>query len=201
MPTGLPRLLPRALACALLLGSVAFVPGTRDAETTREGTKRALIIAISEYGSPPPHPMTGAPLRPYRPLNATNDVALVQGALEQQGFATDDIRVLRDAEADVEGIRAALERLVRDTDRGDVVVLHYSGHGHRITNDNPDEDDEVDGYDEVLVPYGAPDDFYDGYDGSLHIRDDEIGAFVGRLRSAAGSTGPESAATPTRCCA
>jgi len=189
MPTGLHRLLPRALVCTLLLGSVAFVPGQREAEALRDGTKRALIITISEYGSPPPHPATGAPLRPYRPLNAANDVALVQGALEQQGFATDDIRVLRDAEADVEGIRAALERLVRDTDPGDVVVLHYSGHGHRITNDNPEEDDEVDGYDEVLVPYGAPDEFYDGYEGSLHIRDDEIGAFVGRLRSAAGSTG------------
>ena len=97
--------------------------------------------------------------------------------------------MLEDADADAEGIRDAFRRLVRETDDGDVVVLHYSGHGHRLTNDNPDQDDEVDGYDELLVPYGAPDDFYDGYDGSLHIRDDELGEVVARLRRRAGPTG------------
>ena len=153
------------------------------------GRKIALIIAISDYGTPPNHPDTGEPLRPYRTLNAHNDIPLVQGALEQQGFLSEDIRVLRDAEADADGIREAFRWLIRETEEGDVVVLHYSGHGHRLTNDNPDEDDEVDGYDELLVPYGAADEFYEGYDGALHIRDDELGEVVTRLRERAGPTG------------
>jgi hypothetical protein len=155
----------------------------------RDDTKRALIVAISDYGPPPVHPETGEELRGYRALNAANDVPLVRTALERQGFAPENIRVIQDAEADVEGIRNALKDLVRDTDEGDVVVIHYSGHGHRITNDDPDVDDEVDGYDEVLVPYGAPDDFYEGYDGELHLRDDELGAFVLELRRKVGREG------------
>lgn len=182
----------RAPAITKAAGSrhgVSAVEATGSMSVYREDTKRALIIAIGEYGTPPPHPDTGEPLRPYRPLNAGNDVPLIRGALERQGFRPEDIRVLRDADADSEGIRSALRQLVRDTRRGDVVVLHYSGHGHRITNDDPERDEEIDGYDEVLVPYGAPDDFYEGYQGELHIRDDEIGEVVAELRARAGRTG------------
>ena len=176
---------------ALLVGALALAAPLLGAgpHGVEDGRKIALIIAISDYGTPPPHPETGEPLRPYRTLNAHNDIPLVRGALEHQGFLPENIRVLEDADADAEGIREALRWLVRETDDGDVVVLHYSGHGHRLTNDNPDEDDEVDGYDELLVPYGAPDQFYDGYDGSLHIRDDELGEVVARLRRRAGPTG------------
>ena len=150
--------------------------------------KTALIIAISAYGTPV-HPMTGVPLRPYRPLNAKNDVPLVVGALSQQGFEASNMRVLTDSDADAEGIRDGLRWLVDHSAPGDVVVFHYSGHGHRITNDDPDEDEEVDGYDEVLAPYGAPDEFYDGYDGRHHIRDDELGEFLGALRTKVGEEG------------
>jgi hypothetical protein len=153
------------------------------------GRKIALIIAISDYGTPPNHPETGEPLRRYRDLNALNDIPLVRGALEHQGFLPSDIRVIQDADADAEGIREAFRWLIRETDEGDVVVLHYSGHGHRLTNDNPDDDDEADGYDELLVPHGAPDEFYEGYDGALHIRDDELGEVVARLRQRAGPSG------------
>jgi len=72
---------------------------------------------------------------------------------------------------------------------GDVVVLHYSGHGHRMSNDNPGQDEEVDGYDEVLVPYGAHDEFYEGYDGGIHIRDDEVGEVLAELRRRVGPRG------------
>ena len=175
------------LGCALatLIG-VALPPARLAAQ---EGRKIALVIAISDYGDPPAHPKTGQPLRPYRDLNAKNDVPLVRGALLRQGFAPEHIRLLQDAEADAEGIRAAFRDLARDVRPGDVVVLHYSGHGHRITNDDPAGDEEVDGYDEVLVPHGAPDEFYEGYDGALHIRDDELGLLLTTLRERAGPSG------------
>jgi hypothetical protein len=155
----------------------------------REGGRVALVIAVGEYGEAPEHPETGAPLRAYGDLNAGNDVPLVTGALKVHGFSEDEIRVLRDEEADADGIRRAFRWLTRQVDEGDVVVLHYSGHGHRITNDNPKEDEETDGYDELLVPYGAPEEFFDGYDGSLHIRDDELGELLQRLRERAGPRG------------
>jgi hypothetical protein len=184
-----PVRVPRGRAAATALAALLAAWFASPPLAAQEGRKLALIIAIEQYGTPPPHPVTGAPLRAYRKLNAGNDVPLVRGALEHQGFRPADIRVLRDAEADLDGIRTALRRLVRDTREGDVVVIHYSGHGHRITNDNPEEDEEADGFDEVLVPYGAPDDFYEGYDGSLHLRDDELGALIDELRAKAGRRG------------
>ena len=182
--------LRRALARpALLASALACVCAGEGVSQRAEGTKRALIIAIGDYGTPIANPLTGQPLRPYRNLNSGNDVVLVRGALEHQGFLPANIRVVRDAEADLAGIRGALRRLVRDTEEGDVVVLHYSGHGPRIGNDNPEADDEPDGFDEVLVPYAAPDEAYEGYDGSLHFRDDELGEVIAEIRGRAGPRG------------
>lgn len=152
----------------------------------RTPTSRALIIAISDYGSPPPDPLTKAARAAYRPLNAKNDVPLVRGALLTHGFSPENVRVLADSAATRAGILAAFDELVRDAGVGDAVVVHYSGHGHQISDDNGDE---MDGYDEVLVPFGAPASFTEGYKGELHIRDDEVGAFVQRLRRKVGPTG------------
>lgn len=181
---------------AIICGLVAVFAAPRGqaealslAPQSDEGRKLALIIAISDYGDPGLSPVTGEPMRPYRKLNAMNDIPLVRGALEIQGFREENIRVVQDADADAAGMREAFRWLVREADEGDVVVFHYSGHGHRMTNDNPDEDEETDGYDELLVPYGAHDEFYDGYDGSLHIRDDEVGELLARLRQKVGPAG------------
>lgn len=154
----------------------------------KANSKLALVVAISTYGTPT-HPTTGDSLRPYRPLNAKNDVPLVVGALQHQGFEIDNIQVLTDSDADAEGMRKGFQWLFDRAALGDVVVFHYSGHGHRISNDDPDHDEEVDGYDEVLAPYGAPDEFYVGYDGRHHIRDDELGIFLAALRTKVGQEG------------
>jgi len=176
-----------------LLAALATPTGPAEAMSlppqSDEGRKLALIIAISDYGEPGLNPVTGEPMRPYRNLNAKNDIPLIRGVLEIQGFREENIRVVQDAEADAEGFRDAFRQLIREADEGDVVVFHYSGHGHRMTNDNPEEDEETDGYDELLVPYAAHDDFYEGYDGSLHIRDDEVGEFLAGLRQKVGPTG------------
>lgn len=178
------------IALAVLCAGIVPVRGaSAAAPQSDEGRKLALVIAISDYGEPGPNPITGEPMRRYRNLNAKNDVPLIRGVLEVQGFQDENIRVVQDAEADADGIRQAFRWLTRQADEGDVVVFHYSGHGHRMTNDNPDDDEETDGYDELLVPYGAHDEFYEGYDGSLHIRDDEVGEFLASLRRNVGPRG------------
>jgi hypothetical protein len=172
----------RLLALALLASLLAAAPEP----APKDPTSRALIIAISDYGTPPPDPRTQAARKAYRALNSKNDVPLVRGALLEHGFADSDIRVLADSAATRAGILAAFDRLVTESGPGDVVVIHYSGHGHQIADD---DGDEMDGYDEVLVPYGAPASFVEGYHGELHVRDDEVGAFVQRLRRKVGPGG------------
>ena len=179
---------PILSACVGATLAVGVLPTSSFSQSV-EGRNRALIIAISDYGEPGPNPLTGEPMRRYRPLNSRNDVPLIRGALRVQGFRDENVRVLQDRDADAEGIREAFRRLAREAEAGDVVVFHYSGHGHRLTNDNPDQDEETDGYDELLVPYGAHDEFYEGYDGSQHIRDDEVGELLATLREEVGRSG------------
>ena len=141
--------------------------------------KHALIIAIGVYPDPGRYG--------YYSINADNDIALIQGALQHQGFET--IRILQNEQATRQAIIDALDTLARDTNPGDVVVVHYSGHGHQVTDRSGDE---LDGYDEVIVPYGATN--YKGeaartYDGRDHILDDTLNGYVQRLRKEAGPDG------------
>ena len=55
---------------------------------------------------------------------------------------------------------------------GEVIVVHFSGHGQQIADDNHDEADRLD---ETVVPYDAPSRWTTGYTGERHIRDDELG--------------------------
>lgn len=140
--------------------------------------KLALIIAIAGY----PVAETGV-----SPINSDNDVPLLRAALMAQGFDSTGIRVLHDSQATRDGMVSAVrEHLVSQLTPGDVAFLHYSGHGHQITDDNGDE---LDGYDEVLVPFDAPAHPPEGYDGHLHLRDDELGELLDEIQAAVGPDG------------
>ena len=144
--------------------------------------KRALIVAIETYS-----PKSG-----WRDISSGNDVPLMSRALIAQGFDAGSIHVLRDEEADKEGIlRTVRETLIEPSQPGDVVVFHFSGHGQEITDDDPNE--ELDGYDEALVPYDAPESEREvegrEYRGEKHLRDDELADFITTLRRKVGPAG------------
>ena len=101
--------------------------------------KRALLIGINRYQ------IDGADLR-----GCVNDVKDLSAALvEFYGFSKKDISVLTDGAATKKAMEAGIKALVRDSKEGDVAVLHYSGHGSNVPDDN---DDEADGRDEILCP-------------------------------------------------
>ena len=166
-------------------GRSLFSPMSEEEAQTRE--KLALIVAIAEQGEAP----KGA--QAYRRLNGPGaDVVLVSAALQHHGFAPENIMTLHDAQATKEGILEALEGLVDRAGPGDVAVFHYSGHGHQVADDNGEE---IDGFDEVLVPYGAPDyslaseEVQEAYGGEHHIRDDALGVLLDRLTAKVGAEG------------
>src|SRR6266446_6781346 len=144
---------------------VAIVISLSAAARAQDPHKRALIVAISAY------PQAGG----WGRIHSSNDIPLIRSALARHGFAAADIHELTDKAATRTGILRAIQTFLLDPARpGDVLVFHYSGHGQQITDD---DGDELDGYDEALVPYDAPmvpRDAPAGYKGERHLRDDVI---------------------------
>ena len=103
--------------------------------------KRALLIGINKYQIP------GADLR-----GCVNDVKDLSAALtEFHGFKKKDIAVLLDGAATQKAMQAGITSLLRGAKKGDVLVLHYSGHGSNVPDDARNKD-EADGRDEILCP-------------------------------------------------
>ena len=143
-------------------------------ESAERPRKVALIVAIADYPS-----SSG-----WKDLSSDRDLVVMRAALERQGF--DQILELTDRAATRSGLEKAFQRFREKTSPGDVAFFHYSGHGHRITDDDHDEED---GYDEVLVPYGALRKPPADYKGEKHVRDDELGSWLKQLRQRVGEDG------------
>lgn len=140
--------------------------------------KWALIVAIGEY------PESGG----WTQISSANDIPLIQGSLVSQGFPEENILVIRDGEATKTGIIEALNtHLLENVSEGDIAFVHFSSHGQQIFDDNGDE---IDGYDEAIVPYNAGVSYEEGvYEGEHHFRDDELGEIFDRIRERLGSGG------------
>jgi uncharacterized caspase-like protein len=101
--------------------------------------KRAVLIGINKYQIP------GSDLN-----GCVNDVKNLSGALKTYyGFVDKDITTLTDAQATKKAMQAAIKKLIASGKKGDVLLLHYSGHGSNVPDDNGDEADHRD---EILCP-------------------------------------------------
>lgn len=101
--------------------------------------KRALLFGINRYKIP------GADLR-----GCVNDVNNVEKALQKWcGFSKSGIRKITDFRCTTQRMKKEIAKLIGNAKRGDVLYLHYSGHGSNV----PDKDgDEADARDEILCP-------------------------------------------------
>lgn len=98
--------------------------------------KMALCIGINNY------PGTDSDLSGC--LNDVKDWSRVFG---QHGFT---VQKLVDAEATKKNILAAIKQMLSTAEKGDSILLQYSGHGTYVPDKDGDEDD---GTDECLCPY------------------------------------------------
>lgn len=140
-------------------------------------TKRALVIGIGAYPA-------GSG---WATINGDKDIPLVEDILLTNGFLPQDIVVLANAQATASAIRNAFRRLIDQAQMGDIVYVHFSGHGQQVTDLHGDEPD---GLDEAWVPYDAQLAYVKGqYEGQNHIIDDELNRYLHALRRRVGTTG------------
>jgi hypothetical protein len=133
--------------------AASSAPAPPRAKPASAGTRRALCIGIDAY--PGPNALTGC----------VNDTVTWSRTLAASGF---EVATLTDRAATHGAIVTGLRELVTTAKRGDVLVLHYSGHGTRVPDIDGDEGPEGDGNDQALVPV----DFEDG----AFLIDDDIRA-------------------------
>lgn len=134
--------------------------------------KRALLVGISTYDKK----------YEWSEINGTNDIDLVKSVLK--GFS---IVELRNEKATFNSICSELDRLAQNSRKGDLVYIHFSGHGQPVEDKDGDEED---GWDESFIPYDAGAYFQKGkYEGECHLLDDLLHVKLEKVRQKVGESG------------
>ena len=136
-------------------------------------TKRALIIGLGEQQD-----------KAWNKINGDKDVPLVQGMLKSAGFKS--VTTLVNRQATKTGIIGAFRKMAASCKQGDVVYVHYSGHGQQMTDVH---NDEKDGLDECWIPYDAYRKASATYHGEKHLTDDELNVYLNAIRHKIGAKG------------
>lgn len=136
-------------------------------------TRRAVVIGLGEQQD-----------ASWTKINGDRDVPLVVAMLEANAFT--DITTLVNSEATKAAIVKAITELTARAGKGDIVYIHFSGHGQRVTDVNGDESD---GWDESWIPYDAYREYGEKDRGEHHLVDDELNAMLRDLRKRVGNAG------------
>lgn len=136
-------------------------------------TRHGLVIGLGEYKD-----------RAWSKIHGDRDVPIVKEMLIKCGYT--DIVTLINNQATKTGITSAFSQLAQRCKKGDMVYIHFSGHGQQITDVNGDEDD---GWDEAWIPYDAMFAYSNSYKGEKHLIDDEIALWMSKIRNKIGASG------------
>ena len=136
-------------------------------------TKRALVIGLGEQQD-----------KEWNKINGDKDVPFVQAMLKNAGFKS--VTTLVNRKATKVGIVGAFRKMAASCKQGDVVYIHYSGHGQQMTDVH---NDEKDGLDECWIPYDAYRKASATNHGEKHLTDDELNVYLNDIRNKIGAKG------------
>lgn len=144
-----------------------------------EAKNRALLVGIGNYNTN----STG-----WSVIHGNNDVSLLSKKLKSKGF---EIITLTDKKVTKANVIDSLTKLESTVAKGDLVYIHFSGHGQLIEDMNNDEQGDLDQsfvcYDACFSPkykVGGK-----AYRGQNHLVDDELFPYLNRIKSKVGSKG------------
>ena len=96
-------------------------------------TRRALVIGLGKQEDPA-----------WQKINGDKDVPLVKEMLGRAGFDKQHIRTLVNEQATKAAIVQAFMTMAQTAKKGDIVYIHFSGHGQQMRDRNGDEADGLD---------------------------------------------------------
>lgn len=138
-------------------------------------TRRALVIGIGQQED-----------KAWGKINGDKDVVYVEAMLKAAKYKEVNITMLVNGQATKNGIVKAFKGLVSQCKVGDIVYVHYSGHGQQMTDVH---NDERDGLDECWIPYDACRKASATYHGEKHLTDDELNVYLNVIRNKIGAKG------------
>jgi hypothetical protein len=149
------------------------------AAQNKSNAKFALIVGVTAYEQS----------TKWSNLSTIQDIEMMKNSIISRGFNAENVHILAEKTQKEDILRAFREHLINNATPGGVYFFHFSGHGYQIPDNN---NDELDGWDEAIVPSNAPKDngkihpesFYVNY-----IRDDELQELLDELRTKIGPTG------------
>ena len=138
-------------------------------------TRRALVIGIGQQED-----------KAWGKINGDRDVPYVMEMLKNAKFKARDVKKLVNQQATKAAIVNAFNSLASQSKRGDMVYVHYSGHGQQMKDVH---NDEKDGLDECWIPYDAYRKPCDKDRGEKHLTDDEVNYYLNAIRDKIGDIG------------
>ena len=138
-------------------------------------TRRALVIGIGQQED-----------KAWGKINGDKDVVYVEAMLKAAKYKEVNITRLVNGQATKNGIVKAFKGLVSQCKVGDIVYVHYSGHGQQMKDVH---NDEKDGLDECWIPYDAYRKPCKKDRGEKHLTDDEVNYYLNTIRDKIGDKG------------
>ena len=124
-------------------------------------------------------------------VNGDKDAEYVKDMLLRSNFR--NITILTNEYATKQAMVQAFIDLTKTCISGDIVYIHFSGHGQYMTDINGDEAERWKGkhskWDESWIPYDAYMYYGNKDHGEKHFCDDEIAIFLDKIRKRIGKSG------------
>ena len=138
-------------------------------------TRRAIVVGIGEQED-----------MAWGKINGDKDVPFVEEMLKNAKFKTGNVKKLVNQQATKAAIVNAFKSLASQSKHGDIVYVHFSGHGQQMKDLH---NDEKDGLDECWIPYDAYRKPCEKDRGEKHLTDDEVNYYLNAIRDKIGDTG------------
>ncbi len=160
-----------------VLTTVMIIALLFQADICNGQNKYALLIGIGDYPE-----KSG-----WNKIHGDNDIPIIKDCLIKQGFESSNIATLINSDATKAAIFEKFDNILSKVSKGDLIYIHFSGHGQQVTDLNGDESD---GWDEAWIPYDAKRDYSVGvYEGQYHLIDDELNQLFMKFRVKLGPSG------------